>query len=166
MRPGAVLRLRGGTVTKFHLLCGQARTGPFLLDDGTFKPTVPIAAGIGITPMRAMLQDHLTRGESAPPLWLFYCAKSSANQAFRAAHDDLFATRDGLQIRRFFSRPGQADPLGTDYHHPGRISAEAVIETVAGRGRLGCRRSRLDPRPRRGCGVTLPSDCRSGVRST
>lgn len=109
----------------------RAPTGRFLLDEGTFKPTVLIAAGIGITPMRAMIHAHLARGQAAPPLWLLYGARNTEHQAFRTEFDELFTTHDHLHVRHFFSQPSCADHPGVDYHHRGRITAQAVIATLA-----------------------------------
>ena len=97
----------------------RAPAGDFHLNRGSFRPVVLIAAGIGITPMIAMIQSHLDRAEHMPPLWLLYGSTDPEHTAFREHLERLFAEHDDLHLRFFYSRAGG-----------GRITAERVIEVM------------------------------------
>jgi ferredoxin-NADP reductase len=102
----------------------RAPAGQFTLDMGGFRPVILIAAGIGITPLLAMLQAQLSRPIGAP-VHLIYGAKSAADMAFRDEIDALAANRDDLFVHQVFSRetvPGA---------QCGRITADLVIEALA-----------------------------------
>jgi ferredoxin-NADP reductase/MOSC domain-containing protein YiiM len=97
----------------------RAPSGHFNLDLGSPRPPVLIAAGIGITPLYAMLRAHLARRQT--PIHLFYAARTAADAAF---HDDLAALErehPNLRCRFFFSRSAEA---------PRRLTAEAIVASL------------------------------------
>lgn len=111
----------------------RAPAGHFHLDRGTFRPVVLVAAGIGITPMVAMIRAHLARGADMPPLWLLYGARDPGETAFRSELDELFARHPDLHLHYYLSRPEQAPSASSaaTVHH-GRLSAERVIQLLRG----------------------------------
>jgi uncharacterized protein len=102
----------------------RAPRGHFTLDGGSFRPLVLIAAGIGITPVYAMLQAHLRR-PGAPPVYLIYGGKSPDEVAFRETLDGLAAAHPHLHLHWVFS--------GTDQpgRPRGRITSALVRELLA-----------------------------------
>jgi ferredoxin-NADP reductase len=81
----------------------RAPAGEFVLDMGSFRPIVLIAAGIGITPLLAMLQAHLSRGEKAAPVHLIYGARTPAHAAFRKDLEILAARHGHLHVHYVYS---------------------------------------------------------------
>lgn len=110
-RPGDELMLR-------------APAGDFVLDLGSFRPVVLIGAGIGITPLMAMLQAHLSRAEP-PPIHLIHGARTPQDMVFRRELDDLAAANACLSVHHVFSR---AEAEGCP---PGRIDFERVRSLLA-----------------------------------
>ena len=109
----------------------RSPSGRFRLDRGSFRPVVLIAAGIGITPMIAMIRSHLAR-DHMPPLWLIYGSRTPEHTAFRDELDALFASQDDLHLYHFYSAdPVDETPDAANVHR-GRISAERVIEVMRG----------------------------------
>ncbi|GAA3666246.1 MOSC domain-containing protein [Microbacterium marinilacus] len=106
----------------------RAPAGRFHLDRGTFRPVVLVAAGIGITPMVAMIQAHLERGPGMPPLWLLYGVRTPEEAAFRHELERVFAGHDDLHLHWFLTRPAGEPPVGEV--HEGRITAERVVEVM------------------------------------
>ncbi|GIL39652.1 MOSC domain-containing protein [Roseiterribacter gracilis] len=100
----------------------RAPTGNFALDTGCFRPVVLVAAGIGITPLLAMLQAHVARPR-APLIHLIYGARTPNDVAFRAELDAIAAAHENVRITYVYSRAGAA---------PSRITPDLVIETIAG----------------------------------
>ena len=101
----------------------RAPAGSFVLDEG-FRPVVLVAAGIGITPLMAMLQAHLLRPKSEAA-YLFYGARGPDDLAFRAELDALAGRHPQLHVTYRYSR-------WTDGDRPAaRISPATVIEGLA-----------------------------------
>ena len=121
------VRRQGGRGSQlFHTLehGGAVRlrcpAGEFTLDAGSFRPLVLVAAGIGITPLKAMLDAQLARRD-APPVHLIYGGRDAASLAFREELEALAAARDDFTLTIVYSRDaGQGGPVG-------RITPELVI---------------------------------------
>ncbi len=102
----------------------RAPAGGFVLDMG-FRPVALVAAGIGVTPLYAMLRAHLMRPQAAA-VRLIYGGRSPAELAFRAEIDALAAARPDFQVRYVYSR---SDAGGRP---AGRITPELVIGALDG----------------------------------
>lgn len=102
----------------------RAPSGGFVLDTSGFRPVVLVAAGIGITPLMAMLQAHLAR-PNPPSIYLIYGVRSPADVAFRATLDALTAKHAQLRVTYAYSRISDArTPVG-------RINADLVIRALS-----------------------------------
>ena len=102
----------------------RAPAGDFVLDLGSFRPLVLIAAGIGITPLLAMLRAHLARGTVAAPVYLIYGSRSPETVAFRSELDDLARTHPSLHITYVYSQSAAGERPAT------RITAELVKDIL------------------------------------
>jgi ferredoxin-NADP reductase/predicted pyridoxine 5'-phosphate oxidase superfamily flavin-nucleotide-binding protein len=103
--------------------------GAFTLRDDSSRTSVLIAAGIGITPMMAMLRHRLfeeRRTRHAPPTWLFYSARSMRERAFDEELASLAA--DGQKwlrtVRVLADTAGAVE--ARDYDVQGRITAALI----------------------------------------
>jgi ferredoxin-NADP reductase/MOSC domain-containing protein YiiM len=111
---------REGTASRYlhdHLKVGDvleaaAPRGSFVLRDGA-RPVVLISAGVGATPVLAML--HALAGEhAARPVWWLHGARNAEEHAFGAEVDALLgALADGHRVLAY-SRPGTEAPGGYD----------------------------------------------------
>jgi len=108
----------------------RAPSGRFVLDRSGFKPVVLIAAGIGVTPLLAMLKAHLERGDEAPPLYFVHCVRNRRHQPFRDEIDKLIAQRASFHAHYVYSAPEEGDRSGVDYHQAGRFSAKDLYELM------------------------------------
>ncbi|MFJ4343678.1 pyridoxamine 5'-phosphate oxidase family protein [Pseudomonas sp. NPDC089401] len=105
--------------------------GSFTLDHESSRPLVLIGAGVGITPLIAMLREQLATGPQRP-IHLFHGARSLADLPFQ---QELQALRmqagEQLRVHRCLSQP-EADALpGGDYEHAGRLGIEQVKAALA-----------------------------------
>jgi MOSC domain-containing protein YiiM/ferredoxin-NADP reductase/ferredoxin len=117
---------REGAVSSFlkeHVAAGDsidvaAPRGSFVLRDGT-RPVVLISAGVGATPVLAML--HALAG-SEREVWWLHGARNAAEHAFAAEVDALL---QGLHSHRVvaYSRP---EPGDTGYDVHGRLGPDAL----------------------------------------
>ncbi|WP_174292143.1 MOSC domain-containing protein [Sphingomonas bacterium] len=102
----------------------RAPAGDFVLDMG-FRPVALVAAGIGITPLLAMLHAHLARPRPTP-VYLIYGGRTPEELAFRAELDALAAAHPALTVTYVYSR---SDAGGRALS---RITPELVIGALAG----------------------------------
>lgn len=86
----------------------RAPAGRFVLDMGSFRPAILIAAGIGITPLFAMVQAQLGRAQ-APPVHLIYGGRTPGEIAFRDELSKLAAAHPNLHVHHVYSRSDQGE---------------------------------------------------------
>ncbi|RCL24126.1 FAD-binding oxidoreductase [Pseudomonas sp. AFG_SD02_1510_Pfu_092] len=105
--------------------------GSFMLDPQSTRPLVLIGAGVGITPLLAMLREQLNKGP-ARHIHLFHGARSLADLPFRAELTRLQQNAGGLlQVHRALSQPEDHALAGRDYAFAGRLGIEQVKATLA-----------------------------------
>ncbi len=115
-------RLRAGGV-----LDVSTPRGAFVLRDGDL-PVVLLSAGVGVTPVMAML--HALAAEAAPRLvWWLHGARNRPDHTFAREARDLLAKLPRSRCHVRYSRPGAADRPGTDFDAAGRLSV-AVLEEL------------------------------------
>lgn len=87
--------------------------GEFTFEAGTQRPVVMLSAGIGITPMIAMLNGLLVNGSRTRhkhPIWFIHGARSRSEHAFAAHLDTLAAGHNNLHLHtRYSSQDGHID---------------------------------------------------------
>jgi ferredoxin-NADP reductase/predicted pyridoxine 5'-phosphate oxidase superfamily flavin-nucleotide-binding protein len=105
--------------------------GSFTLASTRARPIVLIAAGVGITPLIAMLRELLAT-EEGHQIHLFQGARSLADLPFQ---QELAALRRQagarLSMHRSLSQPEPEAVQGRDYEHAGRLGIEQVKATLA-----------------------------------
>lgn len=134
-------------------LLARAPRGRFVLRPGT-KPVVLVSAGIGITPMLAMLEAIVSGGGVAASagcglspdpvegptasavrpreVHFVHGARSSKELAFGSRVQDLVARGENAHGYLLFSRPGGSDRLGTDFDLAGRVTAAGLAALLPG----------------------------------
>jgi ferredoxin-NADP reductase/ferredoxin len=124
-REGAGSRWLHGHVKAGDLVDAAAPRGNFVLRPGD-RPVVLISAGVGATPVLAMLHA-LARQHDARPVWWLHGARNREEHAFRAEVDALLASLPDSHRLVAYSRPADGDTLGTDYDVAGHLDL-AVLE--------------------------------------
>ncbi|GAB2901311.1 hypothetical protein GCM10027093_42660 [Paraburkholderia jirisanensis] len=132
-REGRVSRHLHDTLQVGSVLEARAPAGHFTLDAHERRPAVLLAAGVGITPMVAMLRDIVYEGmrtRRMRPTWLFQSSRTLAERAFGEELNYLEQTSDGaIQVVRALSDRRGAQS-GKDYDHEGRIDIELLRDTL------------------------------------
>ncbi|MFD1934913.1 MOSC domain-containing protein [Nonomuraea mangrovi] len=105
-------------------LDAAAPRGTFYLADGA-GPVVLLSAGVGVTPVLAMLHA-LARAGSARQVWWLHGARNGTEHPFAAECRRLLDGLPHARIRVYYSRPTSADRAGTDYTDAGRLSPERI----------------------------------------
>jgi ferredoxin-NADP reductase/MOSC domain-containing protein YiiM len=106
----------------------SAPRGSFTLAAGA-PPVVLISAGVGVTPMLAMLHDAVAANVGASrPIWWLHSARDRAHHSFAKEADDLLAARGASHRCVIYSRPAPGDMFGQDFDRPGHLSVELLHE--------------------------------------
>jgi len=101
-------------------------SGTFVLGAHPTRPVVLISAGIGVTPVLAMLEE-LAAERSRREVWWVHGARNGREHAFRAeARQHLTRLANGFGHVRY-SRPDARDVAGRDFDAHGRLDADAIF---------------------------------------
>lgn len=115
------------------LIEARAPAGGFVIDPLEARPAVLLAAGVGITPMLAMLRSIVFEGlrkRRVRPTFLFIAARSLAERAFDQEIAALEAQAGGaVRVIRLLERTEGARP-GIDFDGEGRINADLFRQTL------------------------------------
>jgi ferredoxin-NADP reductase/predicted pyridoxine 5'-phosphate oxidase superfamily flavin-nucleotide-binding protein len=108
-----------------------APRGDFIFDETSLRPAVMISAGIGITPMIAMLNsllvnDGRTRRQGA--LWFIHGVRRGSDFAFAAHLRGMKDRYPSLRTHIRFSAPGPDDRIGETYDSLGRIDRASLTQ--------------------------------------
>jgi ferredoxin-NADP reductase/MOSC domain-containing protein YiiM/ferredoxin len=103
-----------------------APRGTFILDS-TDAPVLLISAGIGTTPVLAMLHALATE-HTEREIWWLQGARSSRDHSFAAEARALLASLPNVRTHVYYSRPGPDDVEGRDFDNAGRLTASLLAE--------------------------------------
>jgi ferredoxin-NADP reductase/MOSC domain-containing protein YiiM len=101
-----------------------APRGEFVLEDGT-GPVVLVSAGIGVTPVLAMLH-RLATEKTEREVWWVHAARRPADHALAAEAADLLASLPGAREHVFYSAADQGKPGRQAHVTAGRLTAERL----------------------------------------
>ena len=114
-----------------HLRVGDeldiaAPRGSFILDrpDG---PVMLLSAGIGATPVLAMLHALVTE-HTEREVWWLHGARNSGDHSFASEARALLGSLPDAQSHIYYSRPGPGDLEGRDFDRAGRLTAAMLTE--------------------------------------
>ncbi len=108
-------RVRAGDVLE-----AAAPRGTFILQPGA-SPILLISAGVGATPVLAMLHALAGAG-SGRDIWWLHGARSRADEPFAMESRSLLAELPSAHRCICYSRPGPDDVRGRDYQTAGRLT--------------------------------------------
>jgi len=87
-----------------------------------------VSAGVGVTPVLAMLHA-LSAAGSTRAVWWFHGARNRGQHAFADEARALLASLPNAHARVWYSRPSPGDRLGVDYDGAGHLTADAMVAT-------------------------------------
>jgi ferredoxin-NADP reductase/MOSC domain-containing protein YiiM len=103
-----------------------APRGMFTLDPaGGEEPVVLLSAGVGATPVLAMLES-LTAAGSKREVWWIHGARNRAEHAFADEARRSLAVLPGARSHIRYSRPAASDVPGRDYDAEGHVTPEVL----------------------------------------
>src|SRR5262249_12622081 len=115
----------GGTYLREHVRVGNALEvssprGSFILQSGE-RPVVLLSAGIGATPVLAMLHALAAASSTRQVLWL-HAARDRQHHAFATEVRRLLPALPHCRSYVCYSKPGVGDTMGEDFDAPGHLS--------------------------------------------
>ena len=130
----AVKRERDGAASSYlhsRLAIGDqlevaAPRGSFMLTESE-APVLLISAGIGATPVLAML-NALAESHSRREVWWLHSARNSREHSFAAETRTLLAAFPNARAHIYYSRPAAHDVEGRDFDTAGRLTPSALME--------------------------------------
>jgi len=100
--------------------------GSFTLEGDSDRPLVLIGAGVGMTPLMAMLREQVAR-QKGRRIHLFQGARSLAELPFRQELAELRRQAGALlSVHRALSQPEAEAVPGRDYEHAGRLGIAQI----------------------------------------
>ena len=129
---GAASGYLHGRLTVGDRLDIGAPRGTFILDQ-TDAPVLLVSAGIGATPVLAMLHE-LAKEHADREVWWLHGARSSRDQSFASEVTELLAALPNVSARVYYSRPGPDDVEGRNYDAQGHLTASVLAELDPPRG--------------------------------
>jgi ferredoxin-NADP reductase/MOSC domain-containing protein YiiM len=120
-----------GTYLRDHVRAGGALDvssprGSFVLEAGE-RPVVLLSAGIGATPVLAMLHALVEAGSARRVIWL-HGARDRKHHPFAAEVHRLMSALTHARSYVCYSRPGEEDRLGEDFDAVGHVSKSVLDE--------------------------------------
>src|SRR5271165_4266639 len=113
-------------VRRSDVLDVSAPRGSFTLRPGD-GPVVLLSAGVGATPVLAMLHA-LAAESSAREVWWLYGARNRDDHPFLQEARGLLQGLQHCRSHIRYSRPGPKDRLGSDFDAPGHLDMAAIAQ--------------------------------------
>jgi len=108
----------------------RAPLGDFVVDAAEHRPLVLLSAGVGITPLLAMLRHVVYEGlrnRRVRPSYFEYSARTRAERAFdRELRELVVRGGEAIQVIRLLSQPEADAREGVDYEVRGRIDMQLL----------------------------------------
>lgn len=127
--PGAGSSYFTDVVQAGDILNVKAPAGHFFLDMAKINPVVLIAGGVGITPMLCMANAIAACG-SKREAWFFFGVRNRREHIHKAELEKLAGENENIHLHVCYSKPGEQDVKGRDYHHEGRVGIELLKELL------------------------------------
>ena len=127
--PGAGSSFFTDVIKAGDILNVKAPTGHFFLDMAKTNPIVLLAGGVGITPMLCMANAIAASG-SKREAYFFFGVRNVREHIHKAELEKLAAENDNIHLHIAYSKPGERDVKGKDFHHEGRVGIELLKEVL------------------------------------
>ena len=132
-KQGAFSSFMHEQLTVGDILEVRAPRGSFTVDALEKRPLVLISAGVGITPLLAMLRHVLYEGlrkRRIRPTWFIHGSRNEGERGFVAEVAQLAeSARGAVQVVQVLSEPSPAAQEGIDFHAKGHVNL-ALLKSV------------------------------------
>jgi len=116
-------------VKEGDILNVKSPTGHFFLDMTKTNPVVLLAGGVGITPMLCMANAIAASGTKREA-YFFFGVRNRREHIHKEELEKLAAENDNIHLHVAYSKPGEKDVKGKDFHSEGRVGIELLKEVL------------------------------------
>jgi ferredoxin-NADP reductase/predicted pyridoxine 5'-phosphate oxidase superfamily flavin-nucleotide-binding protein len=128
-RQGLMSRHLHDEVRVGEVLAAGPPTGAFVLQANSTRPAALVSAGVGVTPMVAMLH---ALGETAIPVVFVHGTRDGQHHSLRDEVRAVVDANPNARLHVAYSRPQTRDVEGRDYHSAGRVTTELLLQLLPG----------------------------------
>jgi uncharacterized protein len=121
--PGLVSNYFHESLNEHDIVDVKAPSGHFYLNMNEKKPVVLLSGGVGITPVLSML-NALVEIDSQREIWFFLGVRDKTEHVMKEHLEKVARENLNVNLKIFYSRPGEMDLKGDDYHVEGRVTVE------------------------------------------
>jgi uncharacterized protein len=122
--PGLVSSYFHDSLNVHDIVDVKAPSGHFYLKMNEKKPVVLLSGGVGITPVLSML-NALVEMDSQREIWFFLGVRDKTEHVMKGHLEKVERENPNVNLKIFYSRPGEMDLKGDDYHVEGRVTVES-----------------------------------------
>jgi hypothetical protein len=121
--PGLVSSYFHDSLNEHDIVDVKAPSGQFYLDMVDKTPVVLLSGGVGITPVLSML-NALVEMDSQREVWFFLGVRNKTEHVMKEHLEKVARENPNVNLKIFYSRPGETDIKDEDYHIEGRVTVE------------------------------------------
>jgi uncharacterized protein len=121
--PGLVSSYFHDSLNEHDIVDVKAPSGHFYLNMNEKKPVVLLSGGVGITPVLSML-NALVEIDSQREIWFFLGVRDKTEHVMKEHLEKVARENPNVNLKIFYSRPGEMDLKEDDYHIEGRVTVE------------------------------------------
>jgi uncharacterized protein len=121
--PGLVSSYFHDSLSEHDIVDVKAPSGHFYLNMNEKTPVVLLSGGVGITPVLSML-NALVEIDSQREIWFFLGVRDKTEHVMKEHLEKVARENPNVNLQIFYSRPGEMDLKGDDYHVEGRVTVE------------------------------------------
>jgi ferredoxin-NADP reductase len=121
--PGLVSNYFHESLNEHDIIDVKAPSGQFYLNMNEKTPVVLLSGGVGITPVLSML-NALVEKDSQREIWFFLGVRDKTEHVMKDHLEKMGRENPNVNLKIFYSRPGEKDLKGDDYHVEGRVTVE------------------------------------------
>lgn len=121
--PGLVSNYFHDSLNEHDIIDVKAPSGQFYLNMNEKTPVVLLSGGVGITPVLSML-NALVEKDSQREIWFFLGVRDKTEHVMKDHLEKMGRENPNVNLKIFYSRPGEKDLKGDDYHVEGRVTVE------------------------------------------
>ncbi|HEV2692483.1 MAG TPA: FAD-binding oxidoreductase, partial [Verrucomicrobiae bacterium] len=127
--PGAGSSYFTDVLKEGDILNVKSPSGHFFLDMTKSNPVVLLAGGVGITPMLCMANAIAASG-SKREAYFFFGVRNRREHIHKEELEKLAAENENIHLHIAYSKPGEKDVKGKDFHSEGRVGIELLKEVL------------------------------------
>lgn len=121
--PGLVSNYFHESLNEHDIVDVKAPSGHFYLNMNEKAPVVLLSGGVGITPVLSML-NALVEIDSQREIWFCLGVRDKTEHVMKEHLEKIARENSNVNLNIFYSRPGEMDLKGDDYHVEGRVTVE------------------------------------------